>query len=274
MAPNEKLVQIRPGFYLEVFDSGPKQNSKIELVFVHGIAGGTATWKPQIKYFSDKYRVIAYHLSGFGESSRRKDYCIEDHVQDLYDLVHTLDLKNPVFIGHSYGSTILQVYAKEHPVKYMILVATGTHHLSVPFQRWLLFLPKFIIRWFAHTKIGERIILYYVTSDNTSWELKHELYSAHLPDDFHFIDAVKNVKYFNSWHWAKDITAKTGIVLGEQDRIVNSKRTSALMYHLKDFELYIVPNAGHMLMWEQPDLFNKYIEHFITDVVLNERSRA
>lgn len=62
------------------------------------------------------YRVIAYDQRGSGGSTAKTDnYFVKDHVNDLEELRKKLSLDKLHIIGHSWGGTLGQVYARTYP---------------------------------------------------------------------------------------------------------------------------------------------------------------
>ena len=60
------------------------------LVFLHGFAGTTQAWKPQVPVFSKNYRFIIYDARGHGQSqspSSPDQYSADIVVEDLYQLL-------------------------------------------------------------------------------------------------------------------------------------------------------------------------------------------
>ena len=52
------------------------------IVFLHGLGGNSASWEPQFGTFSDRHRVVAWDMPGFGNSdllatqpAATRDYC-------------------------------------------------------------------------------------------------------------------------------------------------------------------------------------------------------
>ena len=70
----------------------------------------------------DKYDVIILDLPGFGQSEEPKEaWHLNDFVQMIYELLKSLNISNPILIGHSFGGKIALLYASAHPTKKLIL---------------------------------------------------------------------------------------------------------------------------------------------------------
>lgn len=87
------------------------------VVLVHGIASSAATFENLIPLITERHRVIAVDLMGFGESVApvAATFTIEEHVEALGDTLDALRLRHPfVLVGHSMGSLIASRYAATH----------------------------------------------------------------------------------------------------------------------------------------------------------------
>ena len=92
---NEDLRYIQKG-------SGP------DILLIHGTPGSIEDWDELIDSLALNHRVTAFDRPGFGFSTANNcDYSIHQNVDIVNALVKELDLKNPFFIGHSYGGSIL-----------------------------------------------------------------------------------------------------------------------------------------------------------------------
>jgi len=99
------------------FDSGGK--NKPTIVLLHGIAATSKTWNSLIKELdTDKYRIIALDLLGFGESPKPIicEYDVNDHVASVHKTIKKLKIKKPYkMVGHSMGAIILARYGRLYP---------------------------------------------------------------------------------------------------------------------------------------------------------------
>jgi pimeloyl-ACP methyl ester carboxylesterase len=83
------------------------------LIAVHGSSahgGWFATWGETL---SPELRVIAVDLRGSGLSDKPPSgYGVDDHVEDLRQLIATLALERPILLGHSLGGSIATFVAE------------------------------------------------------------------------------------------------------------------------------------------------------------------
>ena len=99
------------------FDSGGKH--KPTIVLLHGIAATSTTWKPLIDELdTDKFRVIAFDLLGFGKSPKPNhcEYTPKDHVEYIRRTIKKLKVDKPfMLVGHSMGAIISAYYTSHYP---------------------------------------------------------------------------------------------------------------------------------------------------------------
>lgn len=100
--------------------------SGMPIVFLHGIASSSFTWRNVLPIVGSGYRRITIDLLGFGNSPKPEwaHYSLVDHADAVARTIKKLRLKQPVIlVGHSMGSLIAVSLANRHPklVKRLVL---------------------------------------------------------------------------------------------------------------------------------------------------------
>jgi non-heme chloroperoxidase len=101
------------------------------VVFSHGWPLSADAWEDQMVFLSARgYRCIAHDRRGHGRSSQPwNGNEMDTYADDLATLVETLDLKNPIHIGHSMGGGEVARYIGRHGTKRVakaVLIAAVT----------------------------------------------------------------------------------------------------------------------------------------------------
>ena len=111
------------------------------LVWCHEFAGNYDSWDPQVKFFSRRYRNIAYAARGYPPSDvphGDEAYSQDQAVGDLYRLLRHLDIGQAYVGGLSMGGTTALNFGITHPemAKGLIVAAAGSGSAdAAEFQR-------------------------------------------------------------------------------------------------------------------------------------------
>jgi len=93
-----------------------KGQGPFTLVFLHFFGGSANTWSAAMAMLSPRYRCIALDLRGFGASSApNKPSTVQDHTNDVLELLDALQPEQFVVIGHSMGGKIAVSLAARRP---------------------------------------------------------------------------------------------------------------------------------------------------------------
>ena len=104
--------------------------SGFPILLTHAYAYTSAMWAPQVPVFSQKYRVITLDVRGHGQTDSPEDpeqYSREIVVEDVYQLLQHLGVRQAVIGGLSMGGIISQNFYFHHPemTRSLLLCNTG-----------------------------------------------------------------------------------------------------------------------------------------------------
>lgn len=99
------------------------------VIFLHGLASDSNSWKNVLKNHQKGYRYINIDLLGFGKSPTPDwaQYSLKCHTKSVAKTISKLKIDEPVtVVGHSMGGLIAIELAKQNPklVKNLILIGT------------------------------------------------------------------------------------------------------------------------------------------------------
>ncbi len=86
------------------------------LVFIHGGRAHRNWWRPFAPYFAANHRVVAFDMSGMGDSDWRSRYCLSEAIEEVFAVIHAAGADEggrPLVVGHSFGAWVT-LAAVEH----------------------------------------------------------------------------------------------------------------------------------------------------------------
>lgn len=252
------------------------------LVLVHGWGLNLHSWDAQIRFFQDRFRVVAYDWRGHGRSAETPPYAFADLARELEGLLERLGISSPILCGHSMGGTIVIEHATTFSRRVAALVLVDT---NVPGTRW-----DRLMHWircegssFATealgAAVGQRRALEIVSGVYghmfwaDPWRRDHAEQYAEWRRQFAdgiftgMINAYRaSGKRTNPETAIRSLSVPALVVNGTADRVFRvrmAKRIAGLFEH---GTLALVDGAGHMSMCEQPEIVNAHIDGFLRQV--------
>lgn len=102
------------------------------VIFVHGWPELAISWRHQLPVFAGLgFRAIAPDMRGYGRSRvhpRHEDYCQEEIVADMIELLDALGAEKAVWVGHDWGAPVVWSIAQQYPER-----CHGIASLCVPY---------------------------------------------------------------------------------------------------------------------------------------------
>jgi len=263
------------GRQLFCYDAGPRDASAMMLV--HGLGDEADTWRRVVAPLSQRFRVVAPDLPGFGRSPLPRHVRLRPPflAAVLLELAAHLGLRETALVGSSLGALLCQVMALSRPelVSRLVLVDGGLLAMNR-------FNPALLLMLIPG--IGERRYRGFASDLEAAWLSLFPYYAnlGALPQeqrDFLRERVAERVTstsqmraYFSSFRglvtWmalagrrAGRRASASGIpatyVWGEQDHILPlAEGTSAHRQH-PGSHLAVIPGAGHLPHQETPERF-------------------
>ena len=113
------------------------------MLFAHGFGCDQHMWRFVAPAFEDDYRVVLFDYVGSGRSDLAaydadRYSTLAGYAQDVLDVIHALDLRDVVFVGHSVSAMIGVLAANREPERFARLILIG------PSPRYVNDPPKYI----------------------------------------------------------------------------------------------------------------------------------
>lgn len=260
----------------------------IPLVFCYGIGCLMNHWRHQLKYFSKDFQTIsfdyrAHHKSGFPKD--KSDLTVRSLAQDLKSLIDHLRLKDPVLLGHSFGTQVILSFLSEYPEvakSFVSINGFATNPLKGMFgnstaetvfdlmRKGNDLLPQTMSALWkigVHNPFSMHLSALLGGFNIRLTQFKDiEIYAKGLRslELSYFIPLFEDMLRFDGTEHLDKIKIPTLILGGDKDGITPVSKQEHLHRRIKGSELQIVPYGSHCTQLDFPDFVNLRIEKFLT----------
>jgi pimeloyl-ACP methyl ester carboxylesterase len=226
------------------------------LVFLHG-AGGMTPEDPLLAALAKTHHVFAPYLPGYGET----EDCPElrdmlDYTLLGWDLVKAFGLTDPILVGHSMGGMIAAEMAAIAPndVSRLALIApAGLWLEDHPIPDMFTLMPYEMPAYLFHDpEAGSRLMTSGLDMDDPKFLQNYLVRNARqlgMAGKLLFPIPERGLA-----QRLYRIKARTVIVWGESDRLIPPIYGAAFEAAIGGARLISVPEAGHMVILEKPEV--------------------
>ena len=129
----------------EVTDVLARNNVKVlgrgtqPMLFAHGFGCDQHMWRFITPAFEDDYQIVLFDYVGSGHSDLSaydagRYASLDGYADDVLDVIHALDLRDVVFVGHSVSSMVGVLAANREPERFahLILVGPSPRYINDP----------------------------------------------------------------------------------------------------------------------------------------------
>jgi len=248
-----------PGVKLWFTDTG---GSGVPLVLLHANTGTSAVWEPQVGAFARAgYRVIAFDRRGYGKSIAQPASGPQPGTiaGDLDALADHLKLDRFHLLGVAGGGFVALDYAAWRPQRLRALVI-GASTGQIADKEIADFAARIDIPGLRQQPAVYREVgpsYRGANPEGTSrWrEIEEHSRQSGAPD--------QPLRTPNTFAKIAAIPTPTLVVAADADLLAPPALMAIWAAHMKNHEWAVVPDAGHAVTWERPDLFNEKVLAFV-----------
>lgn len=257
---------------VHVIETGTKHKQTVLLV--HGLGyNGLRDWQTVIQQLEQQYHIVALDLPGFGQSDPTSlQLAPQRYAQLLQWLVPQFSKQKVIVIGHSMGAAVSLRFAAQSPelVQRLILVsAAGVLQRSVFVQHmtqlpdnygWLeQYREQYSIvdnaasqvnRWLNRIS-GAVLRKLDLLPDPAKILLNTPLAQQYVYKDRPTLNAALGLIYEDLSDAIATLQVPTHIIWGERDNVAPVRTGYVLQHQLKQAQLHIIPDTGHVPMQQQ-----------------------
>jgi len=250
----------------------------VPIVFVHEFAHDMGSWESQLRYFSRRYRCIAFNARGYPPSDVPADpshYSQSIATDDIAAVIRHLGIRKAHVIGCSMGGYATLHFGLRYARLARSLTVIGAGYGSDPDKRaQFLRDTEVMARRFDALGTPEAIQVYQVGPARVQFQNKDPRGFAAFCEAFAAHSAIgsantlrgvqaKRPTIYSLEKGLRRMKVPTHIVSGDEDN--NCLDPGLFVKRVCPAARYtVVPATGHAVNVEEPDLFNALTDEFLS----------
>ncbi len=239
------------------------------LVCLHGISSNSRSWRHQLSGLSDTYRVIAWDARGYGRSDDPAEpFAMSAYAHDLAELLDALSLEKAVIVGLSMGGVMAQEFYRYYPQRVLALILADTNTGGGARPE-----AERRARLEARLKAIETQTPAEIAQQRAPGMLSPDAPPSVLAEVIEMVSEIHPVGYryaamaldaADTRAVLPTIAVPTLVLWGDCDTITPRPELETLCAAIPGARLEIIPGAGHLSDFEQPESFSLVVRHFLT----------
>lgn len=243
-------------------------NGEPTMILIHGWSNTRNIWDAQIQHFSKKYKVIAVDLPGYGKSGNsRNQWTMENFGKDISEIISQLKLDDVVVVGFSMGAPVTIEAAKQMPnnVTGVVLVDDIQDietQIPISMAHFMDSLMMDLVNYPTVEKLTGGGFVKHNIAESTEKVMK-------------MLDGVSKIGWQECLggyiDWTNNSCKKSVQAVKAPIIAINSDmkptNVEAFQNYAPTFKAKIVKDVGHVIMWDNPEEFNRLLEESIQEFI-------
>lgn len=258
MLTENALPQLGDIHYVQSFPSGHKTTGRPPLVLIHGAGGSHLHWPLPVRRLPGE-TVYALDLPGHGRSGGVGRQIIADYAGAVLDWLDGMLINQAILVGHSMGGAIAQTLALTAPenVAGLVLVGTGAR---LPVNEAIL---QGTLSESAFPDTVAQIIkwAFALNAPAQLTRLAHQRMLEVRPTVVHADFLACST--FDVTETIGAVVTPALVIWGAVDKMVPERASRFLAEKIAGATLKVIPDAGHMVMLEQPQAVAEAVAGFM-----------
>lgn len=241
----------------------------LPVLMIHGFPFDRTIWKSQVAALSSDYRVITPDLRGHGQTPASDGvYTMDLLAHDVLALLDELGVERAVWVGHSMGGYLSMAALRLAPERLMGLALVATHPHADSEDRRIQRIQSAesaLENGSANIALSMMSMLFATNTDPKSPTARgvYDIMIEASPEGLN--GALRGMaERPESVATLQALSIPALVIAGAEDQIVDVAVAEKMAAMIPQAELVVVPEAGHMVMVEQPDATNEALRRFLS----------
>lgn len=232
----------------------------LPVLFVHGNFASGKWFEPAMELLPDTYHSFALDLPNFGRSDRLEEVTIDNYARYVIDFIREFDLEGVVLVGHSLGGAVVQGVIVHRPdlVTRALLIdpAPPDGLVTAPEVYAVLDMYQNNRELLKKALIG---VMPTRPVDSFTEKLVDE---ALLMEGGCFVANARALEKYDYSAGLKGLDIPLLVLVGRKDPIVTEEMVRRFEKLMANVTIEVLPNYGHSVNVEDPELFVKKLAKF------------
>lgn len=249
-------MPLTAGLYYFLYEHAPPNS--VPILLIHGAGGMHLSWPSQLRRLPAQ-TVYALDLPGHGKSGGISSQAITDYAESILTWLDKLQLRQVILCGHSMGGAIAMSIALRNPERVPALVLIGTA-ASLRVNRQLLELASrpetvhravdLLLEWSFDPSAPPSVVQ----------QTRQRLYETPVPLLYNDLLACDG---FDVTQQLPQLQPPSLVITGVNDRMTPLRAGKLLSEMIPNARFESIPDAGHMVILEYPQLVADLILRFL-----------
>jgi pimeloyl-ACP methyl ester carboxylesterase len=239
--------------YYEECGTGPKA-----VVLLHDGVVNSAIWDDVWPTFCKQFHVIRYDRRGYGRSPATKKPYFE--ADDVAALLGDRKVSQAALVASSHGGNIALSFALRYPAQVSELVLIGPEAEGFPYSEHFVMAQVAFQGAKDPTEVRVQNTYFILPGNDAAREHLRRLLKA-SPQDHKHNDMPLPEK--PTFPYVQDLRVPTLILIGSGDIADNQAVAGALVMAIPGAARVVVPDTGHLLYLEKPEIFSSLVSGFL-----------
>lgn len=238
----------------------------LPIVFLHGVGSDKSVWAPQLAFFGQQRRAIAFDYPGYGESDPAPEGTTrDDYAAAVLAAMDSLGVERAHVCGLSLGGVVAIAMHHAAPERCASLIVADSfavhpdgpaiHERTVAASRTM---------GMAELAAARTPVLLGAAATGAVREAVRTTMAR--IDPAAFLIGAEAVWLADQRDRAAAIQVPTLILVGEEDKVTPPELSDQLAQLIPGARTERIRGAGHLANIEQPNQFNRLVEYFLEDV--------
>lgn len=221
------------------------------------------------------YRVLSYDLYGRGYSDRPwRRYDLSLHDRQLVELLDALRIERAALLGLAFGMLIAAAFAvrRPHRVERLVAIAPDGFGVILSGNTWAMRTP--VLRDYLFSLFGSRLLMARLPAYSVDPKVLPQLQQGYAPTlrwrgfKRAVLSSIRNMPIHDAVGLYAEASAvtPTQVIWGAEDRVTPYPGELRVREAFPHAELVILPGAGHLPHYEDPQRIATAILGFLLSV--------